>query len=86
MRMILTEHFTHDTSGFLISRIRADAHVVHGVENASLYGLEPITCVRQGARKLSVELVETSLAAIEPLGAAAKPLRDLAVIVRDRVR
>ncbi|HEX6097677.1 MAG TPA: polyprenyl synthetase family protein [Thermoanaerobaculia bacterium] len=39
-----------------------------------------------GARKLSVELVETSLAAIEPLGAAAKPLRDLAVLVRDRVR
>jgi geranylgeranyl diphosphate synthase type II len=40
----------------------------------------------EGARKLSEELVETSLAAIEPLGTAAKPLRDLAVIVRDRVR
>jgi geranylgeranyl diphosphate synthase, type II len=40
----------------------------------------------EGARKLSEELVETSLAAIEPLGAAAKPLRDLAVLVRDRVR
>lgn len=39
-----------------------------------------------GARKLSEELVETSITAIEPLGAAAKPLRDLAVIVRDRVR
>lgn len=39
-----------------------------------------------GARKLSEELVETSLAAIEPLGGAAKPLRDLAIIVRDRVR
>ena len=39
-----------------------------------------------GARKLSEELVETSLAAIEPLGAPAKPLRDLAVMVRDRVR
>jgi geranylgeranyl diphosphate synthase, type II len=39
-----------------------------------------------GARKLSEELVETSLAAIEPLGAAAKPLRDLAMVVRDRVR
>ncbi|HYR29930.1 MAG TPA: polyprenyl synthetase family protein [Thermoanaerobaculia bacterium] len=39
-----------------------------------------------GARKLSEELVETSLAAIEPLGASAKPLRDLAVVVRDRVR
>ncbi len=40
----------------------------------------------EGARKLSEELVETSLTAIEPLGAAMKPLRDLAVIVRDRVR
>src|SRR6185436_11851724 len=39
-----------------------------------------------GARKLSEELVETSLSAIEPLGGAAKPLRDLAVLVRDRVR
>jgi geranylgeranyl diphosphate synthase type II len=40
----------------------------------------------EGARKLSEELVETSLAALEPLGSAARPLRDLAVIVRDRVR
>ena len=39
-----------------------------------------------GARKLSEELVDTSLSAIEPLGSAAKPLRDLALIVRDRVR
>ncbi|MEA2489281.1 MAG: geranylgeranyl diphosphate synthase, type [Acidobacteriota bacterium] len=39
-----------------------------------------------GARKLSEELVETSLTAIEPLGAAAKPLRELALVVRDRVR
>lgn len=39
----------------------------------------------EGARKLSEELVETSLQAIEPLGSAAKPLRDLAILVRDRV-
>jgi geranylgeranyl diphosphate synthase type II len=39
-----------------------------------------------GARKLSEELVETSLSAIEPLGSAARPLRDLAILVRDRVR
>ena len=39
----------------------------------------------EGARKLSEELVETSLNAISPLGAAAKPLRDLAILVRDRV-
>ena len=40
----------------------------------------------EGARKLSEELVETSLTALEPLGAAAKPLRDLAMVVRGRVR
>lgn len=40
----------------------------------------------EGARKLSEELVETSLAALEPLGAAAKPLRDLAMAVRGRGR
>jgi hypothetical protein len=39
-----------------------------------------------GARKLSEELVDTSMVAIEPLGAAAKPLRELALLVRDRVR
>jgi geranylgeranyl diphosphate synthase type II len=39
-----------------------------------------------GARKLSEELVETSMTAIEPLGASAKGLRALAMLVRDRVR
>jgi geranylgeranyl diphosphate synthase type II len=39
-----------------------------------------------GARKLSEELVETSLAAIANLGPGAAPLRELAVLVRDRVR
>lgn len=39
----------------------------------------------EGAKKLSGELVETSLAAIANLGTAAKPLRDLALVVRDRV-
>src|SRR5438067_7995950 len=39
-----------------------------------------------GARKLSEELVDTSLAAISSLGAAAIPLRDLAEYVRVRVR
>jgi geranylgeranyl diphosphate synthase, type II len=40
----------------------------------------------EGARKLSEELVDTSLAAIEPLGNATRPLRDLAFLVRDRVK
>jgi geranylgeranyl pyrophosphate synthase len=39
----------------------------------------------EGARKLSEELVETSLSAIANLGAAATPLRELAVLVRNRV-
>ena len=39
----------------------------------------------EGARKLSGELVDTSLEAIANLGPAAAPLRDLAVMVRDRV-
>jgi geranylgeranyl diphosphate synthase type II len=39
-----------------------------------------------GARKLSAELVETSVSAIANLGPAAAPLRDLAEMVRDRVR
>jgi geranylgeranyl diphosphate synthase type II len=39
-----------------------------------------------GARKLTSELVETSLAAIAPMRAAADPLRALAIMVRDRVR
>ena len=39
-----------------------------------------------GARKLGDELVDTSLAAVSNLGAGAKPLRDLAELVRNRVR
>lgn len=39
-----------------------------------------------GARKLTAELVETSLGAISSMRAAAEPLRELAVMVRDRVR
>jgi len=40
----------------------------------------------EGATKLSGELVDTSLASIANLGSSAKPLRDLAVEVRDRMR
>lgn len=39
-----------------------------------------------GARKLSQELVDTSLSSIANLGAPAAPLRELASMVRDRVR
>ncbi len=40
----------------------------------------------EGAQKLSEELVETSLSSIANLGAPATPLRELAAMVRDRVR
>lgn len=40
----------------------------------------------EGARKLSGELVDTAVAAIETLGGAALPLRQLADMVRTRVR
>ncbi|HSP33357.1 MAG TPA: polyprenyl synthetase family protein [Thermoanaerobaculia bacterium] len=39
-----------------------------------------------GSRKLVGELVETSLAALEPMRRSADPLRQLALIVRDRVK
>ena len=39
-----------------------------------------------GAKKLSDELAETSLASIANLGPNAGPLRDLAILVRDRTR
>ena len=39
-----------------------------------------------GARKLTAELVDTSLAALAPMRGAADPLRALAVMVRDRVK
>ena len=50
MRVIFTKHFTHDTSRLLVSRVRADTHVVHRVQNASLHGLESVTCIGQGTR------------------------------------
>lgn len=39
-----------------------------------------------GARQLAAELIETSISAIAPLGTKGEHLRDLALIVRDRVR
>ena len=40
----------------------------------------------EGAKNLSDELAETSLASIANLGPNAAPLRDLAILVRDRTR
>ena len=40
----------------------------------------------EGAKKLSDELVETSLSSVSNLGPSAAPLRELATLVRDRTR
>jgi len=40
----------------------------------------------EGAKKLSDDLVETSLSSISNLGPSAAPLRELATLVRDRTR
>lgn len=40
----------------------------------------------EGARRLTEELIDTSIAAIAPLGRSAKNLQDLALVVRDRTK
>ena len=50
MRVILTQHLADDTRGFLVGRVGADAHVVHGIQDAALHGLQAVACIRQGAR------------------------------------
>lgn len=41
---------------------------------------------REGARELNEELIDTSIAAIAPLGPSARLLRELALMLRDRTR
>lgn len=40
----------------------------------------------EGARELNEELIDTSLAAIGGLGAQARPLQELAAMLRNRTR
>ncbi len=47
--VVLAEHLADDAGGLLVSRVGADAHVVHGVEDAAVHGLEAIAGVGQGA-------------------------------------
>ena len=49
MRMVLAKHLTDDAGGFAIGAVHADAHIVHGVQDAALDRLEAIACIRQGA-------------------------------------
>ncbi len=50
MRVIFTKHFTDDTSRFFICRIRANAHIIHRVQDAALHRFESIPRIGQGAR------------------------------------
>ena len=50
VRMILAEHLTDDTGGFLVGAARSHAHIVHGIEDAALHRLQAIAGVGQGAR------------------------------------
>ena len=49
MRMIFTKHLAHDTGGFFIGRIGADAHIVHGKQDAAVDGFQAVAGVGQGA-------------------------------------
>ena len=49
MGMIFTQNFTHDTGRFLVGGVGANAHVLHGVEDTAVDGLETVTNVRDGA-------------------------------------
>ena len=48
--VIFAQHFANDAGRFLVSRVGAQAHVVHGIEDAALDGFEAIASVRQSAR------------------------------------
>ena len=50
MRVILAQHLADDTGGFLIGGVGADAHIVHGIQDAPVDRLEPVARIRQGAR------------------------------------
>ena len=50
VRVILAQHLADDTGGFLVGRVGAHAHVVHGVQDAPLDRLQAVAGIRQGAR------------------------------------
>ncbi len=50
MRVVLAEHLADDAGGLAVGAVDADAHIVHGVQDATLDRLEAIACIRQGAR------------------------------------
>ena len=49
VRVVLAEHLADDAGGLAVGAVDADAHVVHGVQDAALDGLETVAGIRQGA-------------------------------------
>ena len=49
MRVIFTQHFADDTGGFLEGGVGADAHILHGIQDAPVDGFQSIAGIRQGA-------------------------------------
>ncbi len=47
--MVLTQYFTNNAGGFFVGGVGTDAHVLHGVEDAPVDWLEPVTHVGDGA-------------------------------------
>ena len=49
MGVELTHHLAHHTRALDVTAIRAQAHLVHHEQDATLHRLEPVTRVRQSA-------------------------------------
>src|SRR5690606_6372409 len=49
MGMIFTHHLTDNTRRLTVWSVIGEVHLVHGVENSPVYGLETITHIRQSA-------------------------------------
>ena len=49
VRMVFTHDFTNDTGGFFVWFIRRHAQLAHAVKNSSVYRLQTVAHVRQGA-------------------------------------
>ena len=54
MRMILAQYFADDTSGFFVGRTGVHPHIVHGIENPALHGLETIARIGQRAETITL--------------------------------
>ncbi len=50
VRVVLAQHLADDSGGLAVGRGRPHAHVVHGVQDPPMNGLEPVTGVGQSAR------------------------------------